>query len=691
MWLLNTKTLELRNYDNPKGVAYAILSHVWQDSDREYNFQSIKTTYEEYRDSEEGAIVHAPEKIRKFCLLAADEGFDWGWLDTACIDKASSAELSEAINSMYAWYEAAARCYAYLYDVPDYDYPLEADSAFRKSIYHERGWTLQELLASHRVVFLSASWSFLGTKYSLLTPLAERTGIDGDILLRKQSLDGASVAQRMSWAARRVTTRAEDRAYSLMGIFGVAMPIIYGEGGERAFLRLQKEIIATCPDQTIFAWGSIHPDFDTAYDAIQLAQNFTTAGGQVHDVEVMAVETDCSLLAKSPSCFANCAGMRRIDPQQFLKLSGHTVDHGCTFSADGVTLSLPVSSHSMHLRDYTSRRKARVVRAVALACTTASGTSEASIVLLFLSGSPVSLDRWKDLSQHELVADSVGFLAMGEGGREGAGICLHKDGSGESLKWGTFYRGATLNLRGPREPAKDQQPATGMLLDFFRSVRTDFHKRELRIQHPATRIVTFHTGFHISPSALMRELEIPDYAIEIPNWVFHRLDNRYGFIFAPSPDAHWTIHHALHVTRSPGTKFYLLFVNAQHTITLGVMIGASCYDHCRLPYHLRDAISLQVFSAPAVLHPSDTSAIEAALRTNELLPQDSQTKCGRAHLQVERRGQGGEMGHFAFPTGFADEVARSVLHVWCTGSSDVVGSGNTRTRVFNISIDFCHA
>ena len=172
MWLLNTKTLELRDFPNtPAAVRFAILSHVWQPDDKRYDFQSVQGIYREFCHSAEGALLHAPDKVRKFCILAAEAGYDWAWIDTSCIDKTSSAELSEAINSMYAWYEAADVCYADLHDVPDDDNPFEPDSSFSRSAWHTRGWTLQELLAPQRVVFLSTSWCLLARKMLSQFPL----------------------------------------------------------------------------------------------------------------------------------------------------------------------------------------------------------------------------------------------------------------------------------------------------------------------------------------------------------------------------------------------------------------------------------------------------------------------------------------------------------------------------------------
>lgn len=193
---------------------------------------------------------------------AREQGFGWIWNDTCCIDTRSSAELEEAINSMYRWYAEAAMCLAYLQDVPD-DCPIEdASSAFRKSRWFKRGWTLQELLAPHCLVFLSANWKHLGTKFGLADLLQDITGIDAEVLTFRRALQHVSVARRMSWASKRETSRTEDQAYSLLGIFDVSMATIYGEG-EYAFRRLQVKIMKRTADHTLFAWGNAWPSIHT--------------------------------------------------------------------------------------------------------------------------------------------------------------------------------------------------------------------------------------------------------------------------------------------------------------------------------------------------------------------------------------------------------------------------------------------
>ena len=194
----------------------------------------------------------ASPKIRGCCELAEKHGYRWAWIDTCCIDKTSSAELSEAINSMFDWYRQAAVCYVYLHDVTSHE--LGPTSEFYRSRWFTRGWTLQELIAPTSLIFFTKQWSILGTRTDLADDVAKITGVDTDILLHHSELGTVSISQKMSWAAHRETTRLEDRAYSLLGIFGVNMPTIYGEG-RAAFYRLQEEIMKVSSDQTIFAWG----------------------------------------------------------------------------------------------------------------------------------------------------------------------------------------------------------------------------------------------------------------------------------------------------------------------------------------------------------------------------------------------------------------------------------------------------
>ncbi|GME40967.1 BRCT domain-containing protein [Neofusicoccum parvum] len=273
MRLLNTSTLEFEAF-NPSAIPpYAILSHRWQAD--EVLFEDMTTGLARNKKGY-GKIVDS-------CKQAAKDRFGYIWVDTCCIDKQSSAELSEAINSMYAWYSEADICYAYLADATDGVDP-EVDTEFAESEWFDRGWTLQELVAPAHVVFFSSGWVRLGDKASLCEVLSEITWIDGGVLAGAVGPRTLSVAQRMSWAAKRMTTRPEDVAYCLMGLFDINMPMLYGEG-EKAFIRLQEEIMRASDDESLFAWVDRDADPDALY----------------------------GLLAKSPAWFAEARGIERSD------------------------------------------------------------------------------------------------------------------------------------------------------------------------------------------------------------------------------------------------------------------------------------------------------------------------------------------------------------------------------------------
>jgi hypothetical protein len=258
MWLIDTRRLVLCAFVEPP--PYAILSHRWED--KEITFEMMQQLGHDEVEEQPETQFHLREgqlrksagglKIINACKHARHERLEWIWIDTCCIDRTSSAELSEAINSMYRWYKESQVCYAFL-----------ADTQWLESDWFDRGWTLQELLAPGRVEFYDASWDLLGTRVSLASALSNRTAIDLELLRGTPSsmLSRYSVAQRMAWAAHRKTTRVEDRAYSLLGLFDVNMPLIYGEG-ERAFERLQEQIIRTSDDQTILAWNRCETSSD---------------------------------------------------------------------------------------------------------------------------------------------------------------------------------------------------------------------------------------------------------------------------------------------------------------------------------------------------------------------------------------------------------------------------------------------
>ncbi|KAI5992330.1 hypothetical protein EDC04DRAFT_3148397 [Pisolithus marmoratus] len=232
------------------------------------------------------------QKIYKSCeqALLHDE-LDWLWVDTCCIDKQSSAELSEAINSMYVWYANSDHCYAFLHDTDARTIPTKRND---KDLHHggwpkwfSRGWTLQELVAPDNVHFFNRNWEYIGNKQGDADTLELITGISVEVLrkgLRQSDDTHPSVAQIMSWTANRRTTKDEDQAYSLLGLLGVHMPMLYGEG-KNAFLRLQLEVIRMINDQSIFAWGWTLPN----------------GSGWAH-----------SFLADEPSRFRDCSRINRM-------------------------------------------------------------------------------------------------------------------------------------------------------------------------------------------------------------------------------------------------------------------------------------------------------------------------------------------------------------------------------------------
>ncbi|KAF8961870.1 hypothetical protein BDZ97DRAFT_1733502 [Flammula alnicola] len=224
-------------------IRYAILSHTWLEDE---------VTFEDWKL---GRNLSGPgyEKLQRFCQVAAAEyEVSLGWMDTICINKDSTSELDESIRSMYRWYENSFICLTYLANTTSLD-DMPDDRWFT------RGWTLQELLSPQRIKFYGKTWTPLTAKeidndkpsYSVgATPapihrvIEKATGITySEMVFFKPGLQGGEISRRMVWAAKRTTTRGEDRAYSLMGIFSVTFTIAYGEGVERAFFRLVEQIL----------------------------------------------------------------------------------------------------------------------------------------------------------------------------------------------------------------------------------------------------------------------------------------------------------------------------------------------------------------------------------------------------------------------------------------------------------------
>lgn len=229
----------MSNVNADDAPPYGILSHTWSEGE--------EVTYDELVAGE-GKNKAGYAKLRFCSERAAKDGVNYFWVDTCCIDKRNSTELGTALNSMFRWYQRASKCYVYLSDVHVPDEVIDAqafritwEDAFRRSRWFTRGWTLQELLAPASVEFFSANSKQLGSKITLEQEIHEITQIPIRAL-RKYDLQEFSVDERMSWVAGRKTAVEEDRAYCLLGIFGVFLPLIYGEGEEHAFRRLRREL-----------------------------------------------------------------------------------------------------------------------------------------------------------------------------------------------------------------------------------------------------------------------------------------------------------------------------------------------------------------------------------------------------------------------------------------------------------------
>ncbi|KAI0146240.1 HET-domain-containing protein [Xylariaceae sp. FL1272] len=231
------------------GILVLVRHQMWSSTDLSFGIYSIVAT-------ELVVVISHPDPVKRAStpLLAIKDHIDWAWIDTCCIDKRSSAELSEAINSIFDWYKKSEVCYTYISDESILTQSLP--SLFWKYRWEGRGWTLQELLAPSNVGFYDSQWEFLGTKRGLAPILSEVTRINVDYIAMIVPWSSACVAEKTSWASRRTTTRPEDEAYCLLGIFGINMPLLYGEGRFNAFQRLQMEILGSSRnDATIFGFN----------------------------------------------------------------------------------------------------------------------------------------------------------------------------------------------------------------------------------------------------------------------------------------------------------------------------------------------------------------------------------------------------------------------------------------------------
>ncbi|KAL2066398.1 hypothetical protein VTL71DRAFT_2469 [Oculimacula yallundae] len=299
MRLLHTATLKLEEFlaSSPidkLGVRripeYAILSHTWGQEELSYQDMTGDRTIAEQKAGF--------NKVRDSCWQARSNGYEYIWIDTCCIDKTSSAELSEAINSMFKWYKDSSVCYAYLSDVlvgstqPSHisvqSFSTQENGLPPKySRWFSRGWTLQELVAPTRLQFFDKNWISIGWKDDCIDVISSITNIDV-FALNGGDLRRLTIARKMIWTAYRQTTRAEDMAYCLLGLFNINMPLMYGEG-DKAFIRLQEEILKTSTDSSLFAWtndlffpGGYHPRASDLQGLLAPAPHYFLYSGDIH-------------------------------------------------------------------------------------------------------------------------------------------------------------------------------------------------------------------------------------------------------------------------------------------------------------------------------------------------------------------------------------------------------------------------
>ncbi|KAG2339567.1 hypothetical protein BDR05DRAFT_916950 [Suillus weaverae] len=240
-----------------------LLSHRWEETEALLHDIQDKIVYEL---NGIGGIV----KLQSFCKIARDTGYGWAWMDTCCIDKSSNTELQESINSMFVWYRYSALTIVYLCDVP----PSSQPGALARSVWNERGWTFQEFVAPKVVVFYQKDWSLYlddrSTNHkespAIMKELEDAMCIDRQALVSFRP--GMRYArERLQWASARNTTLQEDVAYSLFGIFGVHLPVIYGEKKQNALGRLLQEIVARSGDITALDWVGQSSEFNSCLPA----------------------------------------------------------------------------------------------------------------------------------------------------------------------------------------------------------------------------------------------------------------------------------------------------------------------------------------------------------------------------------------------------------------------------------------
>ncbi|KAI8993772.1 heterokaryon incompatibility protein-domain-containing protein [Trametes punicea] len=630
MWLLDTSTGKLHYIVDPSWENYAILSHVWI-AGKEQSFQDLQRLHElttraplSHRTrgllglpTPSAALSRASEKIRECCAFARARDYRWLWVDTCCIDKTSSSELSEAINSMYQWYQQSGVCYAFLHDVDDEEDPRAQGSQFRQSKWFRRGWTLQELIAPRELVFISKQWRPFGTKTSLADVVEEITGVQRDVLEHKRPLSTVSVARRMSWASKRKTTRVEDEAYSLMGIFGVNIPVIYGEG-RNAFYRLQEEILRRIPDQSIFAWGPL------VYERYAWpCEQFGRPHLQSSRPEDASYEY---LFASTPAAFESSAGIASVPLDEFYReipTSGRPVPE-YMLTSYGIRTRFPkLLRNFLHL-SVEEQPRSSAVDVVVLACRDATE----GLVTLLLRSMDDQTNHLEDKPEAQDAASQYKVGARYAGG---------------------FVRGATLRCILNLQDAQIIYKVSTRLL----SVYIPYRPFELVVPSYATRYRARlqENGDSDSSSSRPARFECPCEVV-IQRWTAARL-RRMGYAISTTSGDDTTLH-----VPEKGSKVHLVLSRGNNKD--GIFIGLA---PCTSPHGFVMPPPLTVvvsFGAPPV------HSLAPRVVRSDYLGTRPQEACKKEHVHDWRDGSA-DFSHNG-------RTVRLAFSSW----TNQLGSGNNR-------------
>ena len=348
MRLINTQNFERSAFAH-NIPQYAILSHRWEAEEMRYRDYQPALLRGSRRQDRRHKFWPSVRKIQGACARARQQGLGYIWIDSVCIDKSSSEELRFSISSMFNWYHDATLCITFLGDVSG---KRRGNDVFRSdcverrktgqaSLWFERAWTLQELLAPQSMAIFDRDWRYIGTRDGLARSISKVTGIDRRYLLdkgcRSLAFREASVATKMSWMAGRTATFIEDIAYSLQGIFGISMEPVYGEG-PNAFIRLQELLMMRSDsfDESLFAWELPPTNHLKCYRRYQQCRN-VDGTSTIREVVPFVQQSRWGFLAPSPDCFVSTRRMVIVPKKVATRLGG-----GFNRTHQGIFITIPL-------------------------------------------------------------------------------------------------------------------------------------------------------------------------------------------------------------------------------------------------------------------------------------------------------------------------------------------------------------